>query len=304
MELRHLKHFMMLAQQLNYQQAANALNIAQPSLTRSIQKLEASLGVTLFNRSHAGISLTQYGKLLVTRAEPILTGVSHLYHDILTLQGRLQGEIVIGASSIVANALIGQAIARLLVKQPQIQIELQIEDWSVLLSRLLAGHIGLFVAEIEDSLMQAHADLAILPLPATAAVFCCRPDHPIFSVPQTAKTLRHYPLAVPRQLSQHCLQQFGDLFSPQRYDFSGLLRYDQFEPIKSSIMQSDLIAITPKIAISGELACGTLRLICADDLPQIPAQFGLVMTKFAHATGLYQQLINEITLKGLLRIAA
>ncbi|MBV7315973.1 LysR family transcriptional regulator [Shewanella sp. NIFS-20-20] len=304
MELRHLRHFIVLAQQLNYQQAANVLNIAQPSLSRSIQKLESSLGVQLVNRCHGGISLTPYGELLSQRAEPIISSVSALHQDILSMQGRLQGEVVIGASPIVAQALVGEAIGRLLMRQPLVQIEIQVAHWSELLPRLLAGNIGLFVAEVEDNIMVEHPDLAILPLPATAAVFCCRAGHPMLAAEWPEQAIREYPLAVSRQLSQHVLNQFGDLFCAYRHDFSGLVRFDQFEPIKNSMWQSDLIAITPRLAITKELARGQLVEIELANMPAIQAQYGLVMTKHAQATGLYQQIIHELTTHGWLRVAA
>lgn len=62
MNLRRIRHFVVLAEALNFHRAAQRLHIAQPALTVSIQKLEAELGVTLFSRDARGVSLTAAGK--------------------------------------------------------------------------------------------------------------------------------------------------------------------------------------------------------------------------------------------------
>ena len=72
-EFRHLKYFVVLAEEMHFRRAALRLHISQPPLTRQIQQLEASLGVKLFNRSAKGVELTNSGELLLEEAQNILT---------------------------------------------------------------------------------------------------------------------------------------------------------------------------------------------------------------------------------------
>jgi DNA-binding transcriptional LysR family regulator len=72
MELRHLRYFVAVAENLNFTKAAAKLHLAQPSLTRQIHKLEEELGVRLLNRSKTHVALTPEGRSFLTDARRIL----------------------------------------------------------------------------------------------------------------------------------------------------------------------------------------------------------------------------------------
>lgn len=72
LELRQIKYFLVLAQELNFSRAAERLFITQPPLTRQIQQLEEHLGVQLFLRNNKSVTLTVAGKSFLEEAQKIM----------------------------------------------------------------------------------------------------------------------------------------------------------------------------------------------------------------------------------------
>ena len=72
LELRLLRHALALSQFRNFARAAEALDMAQPTLSRSIAALESGLGVRLFDRGRKGLEPTAFGRVLLERGEALL----------------------------------------------------------------------------------------------------------------------------------------------------------------------------------------------------------------------------------------
>ena len=76
MDFRHLRAFVIVAEERNFTRAAERLHISQPPLTRQIRQLEDELGMTLFLRHRTGVELTREGRALLDNARTVATSIA------------------------------------------------------------------------------------------------------------------------------------------------------------------------------------------------------------------------------------
>ena len=99
MELRHLRYFVAVAEELHFTRAAERLHIAQPPLSQQIRALEAELGVQLFERTRRSVVLTDAGHALLAKARALLAATQALPQELQRIARGETGLLRIGFSS-------------------------------------------------------------------------------------------------------------------------------------------------------------------------------------------------------------
>jgi DNA-binding transcriptional LysR family regulator len=121
-DLRRLRCFVVLADELHYRRASERLRIAQPALTRHIQQLEHMVGHALFQRSKRRVMLTEAGSELLAGLRPALAALDKVIDDVRARGRRL---LRIGYIRPALYGLLPPALARWQALHPDIRLDLQ-----------------------------------------------------------------------------------------------------------------------------------------------------------------------------------
>ncbi|MEG4044078.1 LysR family transcriptional regulator [Microcoleus sp. Pol17_C1] len=143
MELRHLRYFIAVAEELNFTRAAEKLHIAQPPLSQQIQHLEAELGFQLFQRTKRTVHLTAAGQVFFEEAGKILQQVDRAIQlGRQTSRGEL-GQLTIGFVSSAAHNVVPAILQAFRTRCPAVKLELHELTTNEQLQRLRFGQIDI-----------------------------------------------------------------------------------------------------------------------------------------------------------------
>jgi DNA-binding transcriptional LysR family regulator len=155
MELRHLRYFIAVAEELNFTRAARKLGINQPPLSAQIRHLEKELGTPLFRRHVRGVELTDAGKLLLEQARVILKQVEDATIGVRRRGRGETGRIVVGTSGSYFHPLIVKILGECKARYPSLVIapEVEVTNIPLLIGWLRTGRIDacLTPPPIDDS---------------------------------------------------------------------------------------------------------------------------------------------------------
>jgi DNA-binding transcriptional LysR family regulator len=123
-ELRHLRYFVAVAEELHFGRAATRLHISQPPLSHQIQDLERELGVELLRRNRRSVALTEAGRLFLEEARQVLGDAQHAV-EIAHKAGRGEvGRLSIGCGPAPQSWILERVLSVFLARHPDVRIEL------------------------------------------------------------------------------------------------------------------------------------------------------------------------------------
>jgi DNA-binding transcriptional LysR family regulator len=142
-ELRHLRYFRVLAEELRFRKAAGRLYISQPGLTRQIKQMEEIYGVQLFERSKRNVQLTPAGRFLKEEVDFIFNHLDMVKHHLESIGQGKEAELRIGFIGSAAHEVIPGLLLDLNQKFPDIRAVLEELSNSVQLDYLLNHKLDL-----------------------------------------------------------------------------------------------------------------------------------------------------------------
>ncbi|WP_225833655.1 LysR family transcriptional regulator [Streptomyces sp. NK08204] len=178
MELRHLQHFVAVAEDQHFTRAAERLMVSQSGLSASIRALERELRAPLFVRTTRRVTLTEAGRALLAEAERILAQVRSAHEAVAAVQGVLRGTLALGTEQCIAGVHVAQLLAAFRGRHPDVEIRLRQAGSGALADEVTAGRLDLAFAYRT----QADTDqLRSLSLTSEPMIVLCHGGHRLAS---------------------------------------------------------------------------------------------------------------------------
>jgi len=174
MELRQLQQFVVLAETLNFRQAAEQLHISQPPLSVSIRKLEEDLGVALFERSTRQVNLTEAGRAVLPEFRKALFHIQQARRHAVEADSGSRGELSIGSVGSATISLIPRIAPRFRQRYPGIALRLVEQPSSKVLDMVERGDLDLglvrypFVCAPKLQMVALEWDRLVVALPSNS----------------------------------------------------------------------------------------------------------------------------------------
>ena len=235
MDLRQLQFLVRAIECASISRAAQALNMAQPSLSQRIRELEEELGVVLLDRFPHGVRATEAGALVVERARAVLRLVDMMASEARSVGRDPVGDVVIGLPTTAALHLTLPLVEITRRRHPKIRL------------RILEGMSG----HVQEWLLSGRLDMSVLysvgPLPGLAVV----PGR------EEGVCLRAYPLVLPGP--DHGLRRAIEAARRPREDrLDVAVEIDSLVHLKRLVGEVGLHTILPQAACREEILAGKL----------------------------------------------
>lgn len=148
MQLRDLEYFAAVAEHRHIGRAAEALDLSQPALSKSLRRLEQSLGARLVNRTPKGIELTAEGAALVSHVRQLRLSVADVAREIADLSAGRTGQLRVGAAPGVVEDLLASACSAFVADAPNVTLTVTVAANDALLPALRSGELDLIVSGV------------------------------------------------------------------------------------------------------------------------------------------------------------
>lgn len=187
-ELRHLRYFIAVADELHFGRAAERLHISQPPLSQQIQALEAHVGAALFYRSNRSVRLTQAGQVFLAEARQILQSVDEASAQAARIHRGESGNLTLGlTSSAPFLRRVSSTLHGFRLTYPDVNIRIEQLNSKQQIEPLLEGKLDLGImrngelpAELEHHLILTEPLIAVV-----------HKDHPLNMLAEGELTFQH-----------------------------------------------------------------------------------------------------------------
>jgi len=259
MEFHQLRYVCTVAETGNFSRAAERCQIAQPSLSQQILKLEEELGVKLFDRLGRSIRLTEAGRIFIPQARSILGQMELARSSMADKNADMCGSVSVGVIPTIAPYLMPRYTTAFAKRYPEAKLRIVEETTPVLIESLRDLSIDLAIL----ALPLRHKDLELFPI-RTERLFAVLPkDHPHAEAESIALSqLRGDSFVMLRD--GHCFRDLS-IATCARARIKPNISFEsgQFSSLLGMVAAGVGITLIPEMAIDRSFSCRYIRLLDA-----------------------------------------
>jgi LysR family transcriptional regulator, hydrogen peroxide-inducible genes activator len=251
MEFHQLRYVCAIADTGNFSRAAERCQIAQPSLSQQVLKLEEDLGAKLFDRLGRSVRLTEAGRVFITHARSILEQMEVARLKVADKNADLCGSIAVGVIPTVAPYLIPSYAAAFTKNYPDAKLRIVEETTSVLVDGLRDLSIDVAIL----ALPLGHRDLELFPIRTEPLFAVMRKDHPRASAESLVlKDLRGESFVMLRD--GHCFRDLS-IRTCTRARITPNIAFEsgQFSSLLAMVAAGVGVSLVPEMAIDRNVSC-------------------------------------------------
>jgi LysR family hydrogen peroxide-inducible transcriptional activator len=256
MEFHQLRYVCAIAETGSFSRAAERCQVAQPSLSQQVLKLEEDLGAKLFDRLGRSIRLTEAGRAFLPHARSILSQMETARSSVADKCADVSGSVAVGVIPTIAPYLMPRYTTTFAKKDPEAKLRIVEETTPVLVESLRDLSIDLAIL----ALPLRHKDLELFPL-HTEPLFAVLPkDHPRVSAESLAlKDLRGESFVMLRD--GHCFRDLS-LAACTHARVTPRIAFEsgQFSSLFGMVAAGVGISLVPEMAIDRKAGCRYVRL--------------------------------------------
>jgi DNA-binding transcriptional LysR family regulator len=174
LSLNEIVIFIAAAEYNNFSEAGRKLHLSQPAVSHAIDNLEKRFGAKLFVRKGRSVKLTEPGQSLLPMAKELMAYSRRLEETMMSLEGKVVGEMTLGCSTASGKYLLPRLIAHFRQKYPLVKINVSVSSRKSVINRLLSGDfpLGISSKKIE------HSELEYQEFFSDDVILVVRSDHP------------------------------------------------------------------------------------------------------------------------------
>ncbi|MBU7008240.1 LysR family transcriptional regulator [Phosphitispora fastidiosa] len=262
MELSQLRAFYEIARSGSFSKGAEKLHITQPALSRQIESLEKSVGISLFNRHSRGVYLSEAGRRLFEYVEQMLRLADEADRTLQELQGLHIGKLSIGACTTMGSYLLPTPLATFLKQHPNIEASLELGSSDEIAARAANRDFDLaFIAGIADP-----PGLCIEPILEDQILFLVCPDHPLSKTTVFQPELLTKEVFIMRELGSATRKALEAILERVQIKPGRVVTLGDTEAVKRAVMAGMGITFLSRFTVGLELQTG---LLCAPSFPEL-----------------------------------